>query len=259
MPSIFSLLPSAGEKGVVFSVKAGKNALTGVLSNLETFRVDATLSQKHSSTTNITTNPVEEGLEPSDHIDRRPLEIIIDGIITDTPIRLIDSAVTSVAGLAGRALTQSSALNPRLASAATAGISAAASIAAGALMNSNTRNRVKTSMQIFQAMQDQAALVDITTRLKVYENMALRNFSVNLNKTNGSSLPFTAEFVEIRVVSTKVIKVPKLLIDPSIDSSAGPLGPLGTQNATDASAAETGRLESTLSRNRALPSQLLGL
>ena len=48
--------------------------------------LDATISETHSATSQVTTQPVEEGANISDHIINDPLEVEITGFITNSPV-----------------------------------------------------------------------------------------------------------------------------------------------------------------------------
>lgn len=52
--------------------------------------LDATISENHTSSYNITRHPVESGVSISDHKRREPLRITIEGIITNTPLELLN-------------------------------------------------------------------------------------------------------------------------------------------------------------------------
>lgn len=48
--------------------------------------VDATITEKHSSSVELTKYPVEQGISPSDHAREAPDGLQLDGVITNTPV-----------------------------------------------------------------------------------------------------------------------------------------------------------------------------
>lgn len=56
------------------------------LNAIASLRLDATLSENHDMKATVTSNPVEDGTEVSDHIYNSPLEVQIDGLVSNAPI-----------------------------------------------------------------------------------------------------------------------------------------------------------------------------
>jgi hypothetical protein len=52
---------------------------------LDFVTLDASISERYSSTAEVTDHPVEEGVDISDHVRRRPREIVIEGMVSNTP------------------------------------------------------------------------------------------------------------------------------------------------------------------------------
>ena len=59
-------------------------------SEIAGIEVDATITERHSHRAQATRFPVEVGAEITDHVHQLPDSISIDGIISDTPIGVID-------------------------------------------------------------------------------------------------------------------------------------------------------------------------
>jgi hypothetical protein len=51
--------------------------------------VDVSLSEDHVSTCEVTENPVEIGADVTDHVQEKPDTLTIEGLVSDTPIRLL--------------------------------------------------------------------------------------------------------------------------------------------------------------------------
>jgi hypothetical protein len=52
-----------------------------------TLEVDVSESESHQSSLAITQNPVEDGVDITDHMQRLPERLTINGIVSDTPIK----------------------------------------------------------------------------------------------------------------------------------------------------------------------------
>lgn len=60
--------------------------------------MDASLEELHTATVEVTSHPVENGADISDHIRRKPRSIRITGIVTNHPVTLFAFARTSISG-----------------------------------------------------------------------------------------------------------------------------------------------------------------
>lgn len=231
MASIFDLIPSGQEKGVVFSIETSRSALnlTDEIEVKEYVRVDAAISQTHNSSVNPTLNPVEDGVDITDHVDIQSKTYSVDGVISDTPISLIETAIGSVAGIIGGAESKRTG-SPITGALVTGGVAAFG----GAILNNIRGNRVKTAFQLLQEAQDNKVLLTITSGLRTYNNMILNDLSVTKTATDGSTLPFTATLTEIKIVESETITISKKLIDESIAHSATGEGDLGNQDSNEA-------------------------
>lgn len=59
---------------------------------IDGYRIDATLTESHSFPSEATKYPRESGSAATDHVINNPIEVTIDGIVSDTPIGVIASA-----------------------------------------------------------------------------------------------------------------------------------------------------------------------
>lgn len=53
---------------------------------LPIWNFDATISESHTHTAEVTTHPVERGVDIADHIQIKPFNLTLDGIVTNTPL-----------------------------------------------------------------------------------------------------------------------------------------------------------------------------
>lgn len=63
-----------------------QNVQNGLGAPQTVFTIDATITEKHKSSAQVTQHPVEQGADISDHVRSKPSELEITGLITDYPI-----------------------------------------------------------------------------------------------------------------------------------------------------------------------------
>jgi len=147
------------------SLPLSLNTLTGIV-------VDATVSEEHVSTADLTENPVEDGAKVTDHVQLKPSQLTIEGVISDTPLGYavignIQNLVRSVATLFGRSSRSTDAFN-------------------------NLRK-----------LQESRKPFTVITGLKRYTNMIMTDLSVPRTATTGGAIHFRAVMKEIRIVKSK--------------------------------------------------------
>ena len=134
--------------------------------------LDAAVRETHRASAKATDHPVEteagEASVVSDHIHVDPLNISIEGVITNTPAEI--GAVIQQ--------TLSGSFDP-----------------AG-----------DAHKQMLEDLLGRR-LVTVVTTLKTYKDMALEGISVDRNAQKGNALYFTAEGKQIRKVTTKTVEV----------------------------------------------------
>ena len=126
--------------------------------------LDATISERHDHSSEVTTHPIETGGFVADHIYENPRVVTIEGEITDSPI----VPFNIMAGLSAR--------------------------------------RLEAYDQLV-LIHKARAVVRLVTGLKVYADMVMRSLSVPRDPGTGGRLQFSAEFVEIRQVTSEVVGV----------------------------------------------------
>jgi len=139
--------------------------------------IDASVEETHSAKAVATRNPVEDGVDVTDHVRLLPFELKIKGVISDTP---------SVFGLIR---------NPNL----------------------NVRDFVSTiigkskrSIDAFNKLVDlrnKRETFSVITNLKVYKNMILEEITVDRSAATANAIHFTASLTQIVKVGSKVLDV----------------------------------------------------
>ena len=71
-----------------------------VITGIEVVTLDATISQQHVASVQVTESPIEKGAFVSDHAILKPEELTINGVITSTPTSggMDESVITSTYG-----------------------------------------------------------------------------------------------------------------------------------------------------------------
>lgn len=130
--------------------------------------VDAALREEHALNSEVTSFPVENGSSFTDNIRKQPRTVVIEGLVSDTPL--------------GLALI---ARDVELEGAAPAPEDTAFSTEA---------------WQQLEAIYEAGEPVAITTSLRLYKNMAMESLTVPRDVKTGAALRFTATFKQIVVV-----------------------------------------------------------
>jgi hypothetical protein len=147
--------------------------------------IDVTLSERHTVSSEITENPVEEGAAVTDHVHINPEELVIDGIISDYNQNIpifgpIIQGVQKLSGYYGETKRSVEAYNELV--------------------------RIKNLRQPIQ----------VTTGLKAYDSMIIQEISVDRDKSKSTALYFSITLRQIRIVSSKILPS---TIRPSKESS----------------------------------------
>lgn len=69
---------------ILFGAKLGRSTV------IEALELDASLSEEHTSEAEVTEHPIETGSDISDHKRKKPVQVKITGLITNTPLRFFN-------------------------------------------------------------------------------------------------------------------------------------------------------------------------
>jgi hypothetical protein len=151
--------------------------------------LDASLSEQHITTAEVTKHQVERGSDITDHIRPLPARLSLEAIVTNTPLGVPE---TQADGVTGSIQDTTTTVNGQR-------------VTFRSFVFSGTFDRVRDVFgDIVDAIQG-AALFSVTTTLKRYENLACTNFVPTRNADKGNALHFTIDFEEIRLVDTQVV------------------------------------------------------
>lgn len=170
--------------------------IQGKTSNLQIFdilAIDATLQETHSAAAEVTEHPVEVGSDIADHVRPKPVELRVDGIVTNAPLQT-DLLSTALAA---------SPLAPGL---------AVAGAAAQALIGK--AEFIKDAYNTLMNIRDNGQLVVIATPYRQYESMIMTDLQVVRDQKTGDALRFQLSFRQIVVVEgAKTITLPPMAQD----------------------------------------------
>lgn len=128
---------------------------------IDGYPIDATLSEDHTFSAEVTEYPVEKGADLTDHVRSKPLKITLDCVVSDSPIGVVATHATRKDGS-----VPSSAIYERLLD-----------------------------------LRSKGEPITIITSLNVYKNMVLSDLSVPRASGEPHQLHFRAQFTEVIIVT----------------------------------------------------------
>jgi len=193
--------------------------------------LDASLSESHTRDSQVTRNPIEDGSTVSDHVMLNPIKLTIEGLISDSPVSIIQSAVgTAVSSASQLANSAIGGLGG-----AVAGNSVGGALGSLAGLLTGTPRDPKDAFNELENIWKKRRPIKIITALKKYENMILTNLNVPRNAQIGKSLRFSATLEEIKIVKSSIITIPSFKVGGN--ASAQSAAQLGKQATSQAGAA----------------------
>lgn len=201
----------------VISVLVGKffGGRKGV--EISGFVLDATVNEVHSLESEPTEHPVEDGSPITDHIDVKPDQITIDGIVSDTPLNLgatLQGGGTIAGQVIGRKI--GGVLGQQ-----------AGALGAGALVGlllNRSGSSTKNAYDHFRDLQNKRIPFTVITGIHRYENMILTSLTVTKDTSTGKSLRFSASCKKIKIVQNEVVKIKNTLSGTTSAASKAKLG-----------------------------------
>jgi hypothetical protein len=129
----------------------------GIADNKDKFEIDVVITENATDENLVTQNPVEDGSLVADHVTNMPKKLDIEGLITDTPISLLNPLYDKGAA---------------------------------------SRGRSKDNFEKLSEIKSKNKRLRITTGLKVYENMLFESLEA-VRDNSGHKVTFTASLIEI--------------------------------------------------------------
>jgi len=162
------------------------NTTVGILN------LDASISEDHSYTNDVSMFPIEDGSEITDHVRISPDRITLNGFITNHPVNSLAQNATQIFKAVKNVVTFKS------------------------FSRDDKQSNVEVARDFLLLVSGrkingekvQPQIVDVTTGLRVYTSMMMTSLSFPRDVSTGDSLRFTAEFVKIQIVDTETIELP---------------------------------------------------
>lgn len=158
---------------------AFENLFIRVKRSLGGIQLDSVIEESHDNTVQLTQNPVEDGVDISDHAIVRPKKVRLKAIVTDSPLgaaaftQIIDS-ITSLFG-------------------------------------SSTESNITRSQQAYKLlvllMENREPIV-VTTRLVVYDNMVITSIKVTQDKDTSRAVFLDIGLEQVIITESQIIAVP---------------------------------------------------
>jgi len=227
--------------------------------------LDAALRLVPSRSVTISKNPVESGADITDHAKLENLVFSLDGFVSEDDMNIFASFVSSIgAGAIGTATGGTG--GPFAGFVSTAGSAAILSEATNLALSpdippsaglaSQVANRApgdrdfpRKVHNFLLALQQDRALVSVTSRMQVLTNLIITQYSAPQDIQDGRSLRFSMQLEQIQIVNSATVQVPENILDKAVSASAASKANLGKQATQAASAAQ--------SNNASLAAQLV--
>ncbi len=166
----------------------GLPTTTELLSRISNVTVDAVITERHRFDNLITSHPIEDGSPVSDHIVNQPVELQMEGRISDTPLVALDSIGSGAAGLIGTEL----------------GLDSTVLAGASSLLGASLPGRSKRAYQELVALYVSRTLFTVISGINEYENMVFESLEFPRAAQDGRSLRFRAVLKELIIVGVSV-------------------------------------------------------
>lgn len=134
-------------------------------------QVDVTISESHTAKSQVTKNPVEDGVDVADHVRLESLEYTMNGMITNTPsaFSLVDTGVGIVTSLTGQT------------------------------------NRALDAYNQIMELRESRQPFTLITGLIQYENMIIEEFVVNRDARTANAIFFTARMRQVEIATSETV------------------------------------------------------
>ena len=155
-----------------------------IRSDILTVQMDGVVSESHSNAIQLTQNPVETGVTITDHAVISPRELVIVGVITDTPFGNIDlGAVSSIGGLFGASTS-----------------------------NAQTRTQQGYAQMVY--LMNERDIVTIQTELALYENFVITNIATTQDVNSSQSALMHITLTEVLIAHSLTEAIEESQLEP---------------------------------------------
>lgn len=174
------------EQATGFALAAAQLGVEAILvrpkRSIGSFSAQVTISEDHVDEMEITDQPVEQGAAISDHAFKRPSEVTIEAIWSNSPTGqgFLSSVAGSVSGTIG-------------------GVQS--------ILTGNSQDQIRDIYDKLLALQASRELSDVFTGKRVYKNMLISSMRVKTDKQNENILRVICHLREVLIVSVSVVQI----------------------------------------------------
>lgn len=141
---------------------------------LETIEFDASVTETHNSTAEITQHPVEEGVDIGDHIRKLPDDLSVNVIVSNNPpIILASLRAQPIVGF------------------------------------SDPASRAEDAHTFLRSVMNSNQTVGFSTTLRDYVHMAITSMAVDRDATTGNIANINMSLKEIKIATTETVEPPE--------------------------------------------------
>lgn len=144
---------------------------------LNTVTFDALLKESVEMPAEVTDYAVEEGSDTSDNIRKKPVNLTLDGVISDHPL-----------GNAGRTQTPGGS-------------------APGENKQPNVETRSQNTLKLLEQVQEEGVTVDVFSGLRRYQTMAITSIRSDRDKMVKGGLKLTIQLKSIRKATGQTVAI----------------------------------------------------
>jgi len=134
---------------------------------------DATMSENHSSNSEVTDHPIETGASVVDHIRRLPEELGLVGVVTDDPLVAERSTKATAANTGG-----------------------------------DPDQRAVSAYNFILQSKDEGRLVRVFTKLRDYRNMVIISLNVTRDRSESRIVRVELQLREVMIANTEQVEAP---------------------------------------------------
>lgn len=197
-------------------------------SDADILPIDVTISRTTNYENELTTNPVEEGPDVSDHIRPKPITMQIEGIISETPLSIEGQKAGLVGSGSSYVAKQVGGFKGGF---QTAAVGAGAGKLGAKLMQSGG-SPAELGRKILENLIIGKQRFRIAVDKKILDDMVMTRLSIPEDQNNGYSLRFSASLQQLRIVKGQVVQIER--IAQSAAHSAAKKQDLGSQATSEA-------------------------
>jgi hypothetical protein len=187
---------------------------------IASIELDASINEEHRTQVDSTDSPVEQGVDITDHLRKKPDQITIEGVVTDHPF--------------GAQVPDDAFLTPN----------ASVTTPDGTTYTQQQPSsfwqlgRAQAAFDGLRLLAGNGTLFTVVTSLHVYDNMALTELKAHRNAQVGEALKFTAEFKEIQIVENATVTLAVAQPSAHPHTKVGKVGPTAPPKSTAAAGAD---------------------